>query len=127
MQELSKYCPVCREWVFHNQGLCPKCNHIFPMDLHQEPKEEQVFYHKLPKKSQNYGRKRVRREKRSRVFLRNMLLGMSNFWNLGREILVSGIRGKTTITLQIMTFGVILMILSTTIMGGRRVKISTQY
>lgn len=48
MQELSKYCPVCREWVFHNQGLCPKCNHIFPMDLHQEPKEEQVFY-QVPK------------------------------------------------------------------------------
>lgn len=40
MQQLTKFCPVCREWVFHIQGLCPKCNHIFPMDAEKQSEVE---------------------------------------------------------------------------------------
>lgn len=40
MEELTKYCPHCKEWVFHLQGLCPKCNYIFPQT---PPKQEDVW------------------------------------------------------------------------------------
>lgn len=44
MQQLTKFCPVCREWVFHIQGLCPKCNHIFPMDAEKQSEVEVTYF-----------------------------------------------------------------------------------
>ena len=49
MQELTKYCPHCKEWVFHIQGLCPKCNHIFPMDAEKQSKTETQYSQEEPK------------------------------------------------------------------------------
>lgn len=41
MQETTKYCPKCKEWIFHLQGLCSKSDYIFPQTpLNQEECEE---------------------------------------------------------------------------------------
>lgn len=42
MQDLTKYCPHCKEWVFHLQGLCPKCNYIFPQTPPNQEEHEEL-------------------------------------------------------------------------------------
>lgn len=42
MEELTKYCPHCKEWVFHLQGLCPKCNYIFPQTPPKQEESEEL-------------------------------------------------------------------------------------